>query len=314
MTPTELARGTLFGVRAFDRRQSTRSCSAPRAALAAPHQHGWSAVEIIALAGRSTSTRPAGRPAGDRRMLWRRAHPPQAAVFRIADRPPRLTEAQEPCSATPLSTGSSAPTASAGLRLPRPRPAVRSCWSAPAHETSPPTARHRQQKEFEIRRPCRSAHEPCSRHGSGVATPTATGLGFERGSRRLQAKLRTESLEHASRKSPKTKYHRQSRATTSCKRLARCSWTFTAHRRRRTDQQPRRTTASAAPSSTDKLSHRHSQSERRRTQALERAPLRLDHCRLRKQSLYAYLTEVTHRSLPRRTDRILGPQPTTRTG
>ena len=133
--------------------------------------------------------------------------------------------------------------------------------------------------------PASSSPTTCSTPGSSSST-TATGPGFKPGSRRSKTKLRAE-LEHASRKSPRTKYHRQF-ARNLLKRWP-ALWTFThTDGVEPTNNHAERGLRGAVIYRKLSLGTQSERGER----SIERLLSASITCRLRQQSLFAYLTEV----------------------
>ena len=209
---TELAR-ELFGV---ELATGTVDAIVQRAgeALAAPHTRLEQEIKRSPVVNIDETGWKTG---GDRRTLWG-ALTRRTAVFRIAAGR-HAAEAQ-----TMLGErydGIVCSDRCARLRLPRPDPPS-ALLGAPAPRLHRPQRRDgRTRRRSET--PAWSSPTTCSRPGSSSST-TATEPRFRRGSRRSKTKLRAE-LEHASRKSTKTKYHRQF-ARNLLKRWP-ALWTFT---------------------------------------------------------------------------------------
>ena len=171
----------------------------------------------------------------------------------------------------------------ARLRLPRPRPAVSSAGRT-CSATSPPTAKAWANNKTSDT-PASSSPTTCSTPGSS-SSKTATGPSSKPGSRRSKTKLHAE-LEHASRKSPRTKYHRQF-ARNLLKRWP-ALWTFThTDGVEPTNNHAERGLRGAVIYRKLSLGTQSERGER----TIERLLSASITCRLRKQSLFAYLTEV----------------------
>ncbi len=271
---TELAR-ELFGV---ELSTGTVDTIVQRAgeALAAPHTRLEQEIKRSPVVNIDETGWKTG---GERRMLWG-ALTRRTAVFRIAAGR-HAAEAQ-----TMLGERYDGIVCSdryARLRLPRPDPPS-ALLGAPAPRLHRPQRRNGRTRRVRKRRPGRR-----TRPVQGLAAVPARRRprrASGRGSRRSKTKLRAE-LEHASRKSTKTKYHRQF-ARNLLKRWP-ALWTFShTDGVEPTNNHAERGLRGAVIYRKLSLGTQSEQGER----SLERLLSASITCRLRKQSLYAYLTEV----------------------